>query len=101
MKNWTAIDHRQWPKVCPQCGQGLSNTSFEPYCSNAACLWNNDGSAEEAQKQEAQLAVLRGEFGSVAAADAYLARKLHRKPLHCGECGNDWKFCTCTGGEQP
>lgn len=29
-------------KACPRCGAGLSCNSYEQYCANAECHWNND-----------------------------------------------------------
>ena len=27
---------------CPKCNSPLSNTSYEAYCANDGCLWNNE-----------------------------------------------------------
>jgi hypothetical protein len=55
---WTQIPHTAWPKKCPRCGSGLSNTSYEPYCSDADCRWNADGSPVAVTLVEAALALL-------------------------------------------
>lgn len=41
MTNWSKVPHTEWPTKCPQCGQALSNTSYEPYCADEECRWNN------------------------------------------------------------
>lgn len=43
--DWTKVPPDQWPTKCPKCGEGLSYTSYEPYCSYADCRWNNDDAA--------------------------------------------------------
>lgn len=41
MHDWSKVPHTEWPKHCPRCGEGLSNTSYEPYCAYDDCGWNN------------------------------------------------------------